>query len=818
MAQLYDPLGLLSPYTAKAKFLVRAAAETCKGWDSKLPKDIGERVRIWTDEFPHVSEIKLPRHVALAENTKQMLVGFCDASAVALGACVYLVSSNSGETISHLVMAKSRIKPEPVNAIPRLELTAAEMLCNLMATVRKAFPEIDKDDVYYFTDSSVVMYWLYSGSSSWPVYVANRVRYIRETTDVQHWKHVDTTENPADIPSRSCSLTDLIGNRLWWCGPEFITKDINSGKSTVSGYDIAYVLPQPEGIKQEIRTSLLVTAENNTAFNVNIENIVDINRFGTYEKLMSTTQLVLKMQNLLLGKIDKIPESLLLQDSEINKSSLAEVLWVQAVQREYFQELFELCENSKSSVSPGFKSIFKEHKIFFDKELGVLRCSTRMQNSDLKYSTVNPILIPSKSTFTTLLIRHAHKRLGHRGVPQTLAHLRSEFWILKGRQAVKSVIKNCFACKKVDGPFYSLPSHPPLPDFRVRKARCFNSIGLDFCGPFIVRDPVTKINKKAYMLIFTCSSSRAVHLEATQGMSTQDFILAFQRFIDIRGVPERIDSDNGSSFVRANKQLGSIFGSKRVSNFFDQRRISWHFYTEYSPWMGGFIERLNSLFKSVCRKSFGKFVLSFDEFRSMTSYAMAIINDRPLTYIYSDASDQGTILTPSMLMLGYNLLELPHLNIRQSKDDDEMDFGQRYKYLESLKDSFWNLYSNHYLMELTERHVKQSKEQNKFHEPEIDDIVLIKREKVKRRDWRIGRILNKRVGRDGKVRECTIKTLSKGNKNSIIKRSPSFLVPLEVATKDVILSDKMNKINVFGKKLKNNTKKVKFVNMVRIIS
>ena len=818
VAQLYDPLGLISPFTAKAKFLVRAAAETCRGWESKLPKDIGEKVKKWTNEFPHVSAIKLPRHVGLVGTTKQMLVGFCDASVSALGACVYLVSSNADETVSHLVMSKSRIKPEPVNAIPRLELTAAEMLCNLMATVRKAFPEIDKDNIYYFTDSSVVIYWLYSGSSSWPVYVANRVRSIRDSTEVEHWLHVDTSENPADIPSRSCDLKDLIGNRLWWNGPKFITKDIRSGKSTLSGYDIAYVLPQPEGIKQEIRISLLISTENNTIDNVKIENVVDINRFGTYEKLMSSTQFILKFETLMLNKIGKIPESLLLQDDKLNKSAMAEVLWIHAVQREHFQELFKLCENPKTSVSPGFKSVFKEHGIFFDKELGVLRCSTRMQHSELKYSAVYPILIPSKSVFTNLLIRHAHERVGHQGVPYTLANLRSEFWILKGRQTIRSVIKNCVACKKVDGPFYSLPSHPPLPDFRVRKARCFNSIGLDFTGPFTVRDPDTMENSKAYMLIFTCAASRGVHLEATRGMSTQDFILGFHRFMDIRGVPERIDSDNGSAFVRANKHLNSIFGSKRVSKFLNQNRISWHFYTEHAPWMGGYIERLNSVFKRVCKKSFSKFVLSFDEFRTMVSYAMAIINCRPLTYVYPDASDQGTVLTPSMLMSGYNLLEPPHLNIRKSKDKDELNFGQRYEVLERLKDSFWGLYSTHYLNEISERHVKEIKAQNKFHKPKIGDIVLIKKEKVKRRDWKLGRILDTRISsRDGEIRECTIKTLSKELRNSIIKRSPSFLIPLEVSESEIISTNTGNKLTHFGKKLKNASKKVRFVGTVNII-
>ena len=121
-----------------------------------------------------------------------------------------------------------------------------------------------------------------------------------------------------------------------------------------------------------------------------------------------------------------------------------------------------------------------------DKTLEILRCTTRLENSIHSFSVVCPILLPKNSMFTSQLIRSIHESQGHSGVAHTLTHLRSicGYWILGGRKTVKQVIQKCNTCLKVDGVFFNKPSHPPLPDFRVRQARCFSSIGLDMVGPF----------------------------------------------------------------------------------------------------------------------------------------------------------------------------------------------------------------------------------------------------------------------------------------------------------------------------------------------
>ena len=844
ISKLYDPLGLLAPYTVKAKFLTRVVSSVCKGWDSRLPKDIASRVTRWMDDFKHLSDIQLPRHVSLPNCKSQQLVGFCDASGKAFSACVYLVSSNSEQTISNLIMAKTRLRPSNLSSqdIPRLELLGALLLVQLMAFVKQSLPEVSDENVFYFTDSANVLYWIHSGTYNWSTFVANRIKSIRDGSPVSQWFHVNTKENPADLPSRGCTLQELKHQSLWWHGPKFLLDNIHSGSSTLIGYN-KNSDSIPEGCSKEMKSALdfiptpdsavdltselmnegeskhskhLVTVHNTltdqvkldktniSPISINICNtknpLINISKYSSHEKLIGVTKNVLKAAQIFLSKLKGQQRKLVAISNENSLNSAAEILLIRATQLIHLPEMFDLAKNSNCQVSAASRTLFREHKVFLDQNLGILRCTTRLENSVHPFSIVYPILLPKNSMFTSQLIRSAHESQGHSGVAHTLTHLRSSrgFWILGGRKTVKQVIQKCNPCLKVDGVFFDKPAHPPLPDFRVRQARCFSSVGLDMVGPFKFEEidinehpSPQRIFGKCYVLMITCAASRAVHLETTRSLAVKDFILALQRFMDIRGVPSHIESDNSKTFIRVNKEFASIFNSKRARHFFQQNRIEWNFYTEHSPWKGGMTERLNSIFKKISRKTFGCNILNFEEFRSMVSYAMSIVNCRPITYVYSDINSEGTQLTPSMLLNGFNLLEPPSLNYRKPSDENELTLSERYKFIEKLKDSFWNLWNHQYLTELYERHVKQGKTPINMRVPKLGQIVLVKDEKLPRRHWKLGRIMNTKISdRDGKIREVTVQCLSKRAQNAeitsgplpstFLKKSPCHLVPLEV--------------------------------------
>ena len=87
----------------------------------------------------------------------------------------------------------------------------------------------------------------------------------------------------------------------------------------------------------------------------------------------------------------------------------------------------------------------------------------RKTNSTLSLSAKNPILLPHNHLFVNLLIQEYHERSKHSGVNDTMTLLRENYWILKGRQAVKQVINKSVTCLKCEGLPYNVTTTPDLP-------------------------------------------------------------------------------------------------------------------------------------------------------------------------------------------------------------------------------------------------------------------------------------------------------------------------------------------------------------------
>ena len=832
---VYDPMGLLSPYTIRGKMIISQACEQVKGWDSRLPQPFVEEALSWASEFGHIENVSFDRHAGIVNLTKLRLVGCCDASSYAYGACVYLLSTDDqGVVSSKLILSKARVAPKIKHSIPRLELLAAVLLTNIMDHAKVTYSDIPQEDIFWFTDSADVIFWLYSGHLSWKPFVANQIKTIKKRSLVKNWIHIDTSENPADLPSRGTALQELVNNSFWCNGPEFWKGDLYlGGKSKLTGYDKHYQsLEISKTCKDEMRSQLkrdlgVVNATvssvlDKSCFKVlpessvnsirlsstnkefrkvefpEIDNFMeDLEKFSKndYDHLMEVTESFVERASC----FRKIIKRKALKESEKEEkieltSRRAEVLWIRAVQRKYFPEVFKLIKDQKSVVSAASRSLFINHAIFLDADLKVLRCTTRNEKSGLDFANVYPILLPSMvkndngememCSFSKLLVKKAHQEVGHAGVPDTLSHLRLEFWILQGRRFVQKILKNCVICKKVQGPTFSIPPSPALPEFRVVRNRPFFGTGLDYLGHFWCREGRGK-KYKVWYILFTCGSTRAIHLEAVRSRNIDDFIRALTRFMNACGIPASLISDHEKSFSRMSQELEQIAKSKRVKNFLNKNHISWNFYTEKAPNKGGFVERLNNSVKKTFYKVLGNNPVPFEDFRTLATTAASTINDRPLTYIYSDIQSEYKALSPSMLIYGYNKGEPPYLNLNKPKDPSEVKVSELHFHLEKLRNSFWNLWSKHYLKELFERHVRQKKANQELIVPKLGEICLIMEGKLPRRKWRMCRIVHIKKKR-GFVSECTVQLLSPGGGLiTKLKRSPNQLIPLEIPSTEI---------------------------------
>ena len=175
----------------------------------------------------------------------------------------------------------------------------------------------------------------------------------------------------------------------------------------------------------------------------------------------------------------------------------------------------------------------------------MLRVEGRLENAELPIDTKHPFILPSRHALTRLIILNEHSQAGHVGPAYTLMLSRQRFWIIFGIGSVKHYIAECGEC--------ALRKAKPMADlasFRVTIAnKPFQICGTDFLGPILYRQ--NRSECKAWALLFTCLSTRCLHVEIVTGLDLNNLLLAFLRFTNLRGKVDTNFSDNASTFCAA---------------------------------------------------------------------------------------------------------------------------------------------------------------------------------------------------------------------------------------------------------------------------
>ena len=226
---------------------------------------------------------------------------------------------------------------------------------------------------------------------------------------------------------------------------------------------------------------------------------------------------------------------------------------------------------------------------------------------------------------------------------------------------------------------------------------------------------------KAWVALTTCTTTRSIYLDIVSDCSGPTCVNLLKRFTATHGQPKIVISDNGTSFV-----------SSEVQNFMSNRGTLWKFNIEKAPWYGGFFERLVRSVKRCLRKILQNAKLNYEEMRTTLKEVENILNNRPITYVYTDEFIEP--LTPNKLVYGRDLNYTVLDNITE---ESELDLNDRYVYIKQLIDHFWNRWYNEYLVSLREQTCKYN--QNMISEPNVGDIALIHDDKLKRQQWRIGK-------------------------------------------------------------------------------
>jgi len=250
-------------------------------------------------------------------------------------------------------------------------------------------------------------------------------------------------------------------------------------------------------------------------------------------------------------------------------------------------------------------------------------------------------------------------------------------------------------------------------------------------------------------------------------MSTQSFIRAFRRFVALRGTPSLITHDNAKTFKATD-----------VKTYMLKRGIKQQFILPASPWWGGFYERLVRSVKTSLKKTLGRSMLSFEELTTTLSEIGAVINTRPLTYANED--DLESVLTPNHLIYGNDIFSNVH-HPSSSAIETYEDCSRRVKHLQLILKHFRDRFQQNYLAELRQTNLYRKRNTGDCRRLIIGDIVLIKDDiPLPRGRWRVGRIIELIVGRDGAVRGAKLKTTSNQGRHTTAYRPTKKLIPFEI--------------------------------------
>ncbi|XP_045541464.1 uncharacterized protein LOC123722956 [Papilio machaon] len=228
IARLYDPLGWIAPVVVTAKVYMQKLWKSGLSWDDEVTQNLLKEWLEFKRSLVKVKDIIIPRWLQVKRGNHVELHAFADASQTAYAAAVYVKARDEkGNYNVNLVTARTRVAPvEKEVSIPRLELCAALLAAQLISEVSQVL-KVSKENLYAWSDSTVVLAWLRGEPSRWTTFVSNRVSEILTMMGRDQWNHVGTRFNPADCASRGLPAEDLKENMLWWHGPEWLKDEDN---------------------------------------------------------------------------------------------------------------------------------------------------------------------------------------------------------------------------------------------------------------------------------------------------------------------------------------------------------------------------------------------------------------------------------------------------------------------------------------------------------------------------------------------------------------------------------------------------------------
>ncbi|XP_033222856.1 uncharacterized protein LOC117176709 [Belonocnema kinseyi] len=631
IAHLFHPFDWVSPAVILAKIFMQKLWIKSISWDDILTEDLW---KFWNEYH---------------------------ASNVAYTAVVYIrLTFKSGETRVVLLSSRTRVAPikSQTQTVPRLELCGALLLAKLISAIKNTSQFSDLRSICW-TDSTNVVAWINKYPSDLKMFVANRVAAIYAVTPSSIWKHVPTKGSPADYASRGVFASKLVENDLWWHGPTWLsqTEDFWPSMGNVRNFETDLGLRMQTHLAYEQPKFCL-------------ENLST--RILSWLKLVRILAYVLKFLAIKTG-FSPFQMKIGNDVSIVKYCSDSETIWLKYIQSQlFFNDISILdrkIELDRNSPLLSLNPFLDENKI--------LRVVRRLTNAAMEFNRKFPIIIKAHP-LVTLLIRHFHRKCLHGGTPLTLSLLRQNFWLIRGRQTVKSVIYQCMPCVRIRADVSNQLMGALPKSCITRPTGPFTHVGIDY---------------------------------AVIDYTTEAFLAALKRFVSCRGILHTIHSDRGTNFQGASRELDETFQREtqtpEVRAYLLHDKIRWDFIPPAAPHFGGIWKSGVRSVKDHLRRVLVVQTPSFEELTTLLCQIEASLNSRPLCPL-SDNSEDLKVFTPGHFLIGGELIAVPEILLENLKSNRL----SKWQLWQQILETFWKTWSQDYILSLKQRNKWQLRKKN----------------------------------------------------------------------------------------------------------
>lgn len=777
LGKIYDPNGYIGPVIIKGKMIIQDLWKSNMEWDEKVKGEVKTKWEDFNNDLKSIHLISINRWLGTVKGEKMQLHGFCDASEKGYGAVVYSRIRDDLNFRSEIIISKSRVAPLKAITIPRLELCAAELLAKLMKIVIPNFMEgRNKIQIFCWSDSQIVLHWLLKPSGSLKIFVGGRIEKIQKVTenfDIK-WNWIMGKDNPADLISRGVTSSELLIEKKWWNGPEWLNRmDQQWPQQPPYFSQESLDLEKINSISSEEKLIHFFGNSTNELergkwfkFNPEKQRVFPlISAYSNWKTLINVTATVFKaaynFENLKMGKLGNL-------SNQFKKLAINYLLRL--------DQNYSFPAEIKAATTNN-RTLLAKLVLIWDNEDKLLRIDGRIRSENLTKDEQFPIVLDRNGALAVLLVRHAHSENGHAGTQLMLQYIRKKYWILGARRLAKRITKECPICFRLRMKT-SQQLMSPLPSIRTNrtdKKIAFVNVGIDYAGPVTLRSHLGRAPKleKAWIAVFVCLLTRAIHLELVHSASTKSFIEALKRFIARRGRVNIIISDNATNFVGANNYLQMIYNQMEENSQEYERRfqIKWRFTTPLAPHHGGIYEAAVKSVKYHLVRLIGDTTLTYDEYDTILCQTEAFLNSRPLMPLNDDPTSLNA-LTPGHFLVFEELVRIPDERDFREIPDNRLE---RPEIIQKMLQHLWERWQNEYLSSLINRSKWLVPQRNIA----VDDLVVIKEDNLPPLKWKLGRVQEVRPGQeDHQVRTVIVRTATGVYKRPIEKLG--LLIPSEV--------------------------------------